>query len=80
MLCIAYRFDIVDIVVAWLVFDLIYLFFRFCVFEVRAKSTCIAVEVLRLGPMIHEHSIAFLKLVLVENGCLMMFRYYIVYV
>ena len=54
-------------------------FSRFWAFWSKSKDTCIAIEVLRLGPMKHKHPIAFFEVVHVANWCLMMLwkHYYI---
>ena len=66
---------------AWLIFTLIYLLSRqltpwhffpgFEHFEDRAETTCIAIESM-VGPMNHEHPLAFFKFMFEAIDCLMM--------
>ena len=84
------KIDIDVLCDAWLILALIYLLSRqltpwhffpgFEHFEVRAKTTCIAIEVLRLGPMNHEHFNCIFEVVHVANCCFMKLESIIVYV
>ena len=74
------KIDIDVLCDAWLILALIYLlsrqltpwhFFQVLSIEDRAKTKCIAIES-KVGPMNHEHPIAFLKLVYVAIDCLKM--------
>ena len=79
MICL--KIDIVDMIDAWLILALICLLSRqltpwhffpgFELIEVRAKSTCIAIES-KVGPMNHEHPLAFLKFMFEAIDCLIM--------